>query len=289
MRTPSRFDLTGRVVLVTGGTAGIGRATAKLLHRKGATVVVCGRHEGRLQETVAELPGTHGIRADTTVPEDRASLLAEVLERHGRLDALVLNAGQGWAGLVEDMPAEDVERVIAVNLTATVQLARAALPALLADGGGDLVVMSSIAAWSQVPPLTVYCATKAGVQGFARGLRREVSGRGVRVHTVNPVAVRTEWLARGHGYEPSSDADAHPRLSPGIPPSLVARAVARTLRSPWSREVSVPRISGLARLGEVPPVDKALDIALSRIPGGIEGFADQMVGPRVSRRGEERP
>ena len=131
----------------------------------------------------------------------------------------MLNAGLGWAGLVEDMPGEAVTGIVALNLTGAIELTRLALPHLLAAaaerGRADVVAVSSVAAWSQVPPLTVYSATKAGLAGFVKGLRREVTARGVRVHTVNPFFVETEWLARGHGHPPVSDADAQGRLSRG--------------------------------------------------------------------------
>ena len=158
--------------------------------------------------------------ADVADAADRAALVDRVLDEHGRLDAVVLNAGLGWAGLLEDMPGEAVEGIVALNLTGAIELTRLSLPHLLAAAGehgrADVVAVSSVAAWSQVPPLTVYSATKAGLHGFVKGLRREVTARGVRVHTVNPFFVQTEWLARGHGHPPESDADARDRLSRGM-------------------------------------------------------------------------
>ncbi|RKS68012.1 short-subunit dehydrogenase [Motilibacter peucedani] len=253
MGRSSPRTLDGRVVLVTGGSAGIGRAVAETLHARGATVAVCARGAERLRATAQALPGVQAVVADLTVEEDRTHLFDAVLAAHGRLDAVVLNAGQGWVGLVEDMPASAAERMVAVNLTATVQTSARALPHLL-ERGGDLVFVSSVLAWCQVPPFTVYAASKAGVAGYVRGLRREVTGRGVRVHTVNPMFVATEWL---------SDSG---RASWGIPPRLVAAAVARCLTSRRSRTLSVPRVVGAARLGEVWPVDRALDVVVSARP-----------------------
>src|ERR687889_756029 len=257
-----------RVVLVTGGSAGIGRSTVTRLARDGARVVTCARGGDRLEQAVGALPGVSTVAADVADAADRDRLLDRVLDEHGRLDAVVLNAGLGWAGLVEEMPGDEVERLIGLNLTGVVQLTRSALPHLLSAaaqrGRADVVTVASAAAWSQVPPLTVYSATKAGVRGFVKGLRREVTARGVRVHTVNPGPVATEWLARGHGSPPVSDADAPARLSRGIRSERVAEQIGRCLTSPWSRTVAVPRWMGLARLGEVPPVDRVLDLVLSR-------------------------
>jgi NAD(P)-dependent dehydrogenase (short-subunit alcohol dehydrogenase family) len=273
------------VVLVTGGSAGIGRAAVTRLAEEGYRVVTCARGGERLDEAIAGLPGVTGVVADVADAADRARLLDRVLEEHDRLDAVVLNAGLGWAGLLEDMPGEVVEGIVALNLTGVIELTRLALPHLLSvareSGRADVVAVSSVAAWTQVPPLTVYSATKAGVDGFVKGLRREVTARGMRVHTVNPFFVRTEWLARGHGHAPQSDADARGRLSRGIAPERVAEQIAGCLTAPRSRTVAVPRWAGLTRLGEVPPVNRLLDAVLSRETRRIRALAARSVARRA--------
>jgi NAD(P)-dependent dehydrogenase (short-subunit alcohol dehydrogenase family) len=278
-------DLRDRVVLVTGGSAGIGRAIVRRLAASGARVVTCARDGARLAQALADVPGATGTTADVSSGADRAALVQGVIDEHGRLDAVVLNAAVGYAGLVEDTPADAVETMVATNLTGVIDLGRRALPHLLASaaerGRGDLLVIASSAALSQVPPLTIYSATKAGAHGFVKGLRREVTARGVRVHSVTPGPVATEWLVRGRGAAPVSDEDAEGRLSPGIRPERVAAQVARSLTSTWSRTVSVPRWMGLARLGEVPPVDRLLDVAVSRQADRIRRTTDRMVADRL--------
>ncbi|RBY85478.1 SDR family oxidoreductase [Blastococcus sp. TF02A-30] len=278
-------DRSSRVVLVTGGSAGIGRAAVARVAETGARVVTCARSGVRLAEAVGGLPGVTAVVADLTRGEDRQRLVDRVLADHGRLDAVVLNAGQGWAGLVEDMPGERVEELVALNLTGAIDLTRLALPHLLAaareHGRADVVALSSVAAWARVPPLTVYSATKAGLDGFVKGLRREVTARGVRVHTVNPFFVRTEWLARGHGSPPVSDDDARGRLSRGIDPDRVAAQVVSCLDAPRSRTVAVPRWAGAARLGEVTPVNRVLDRVLSGQVSRIRAIATRAVRKRT--------
>jgi NAD(P)-dependent dehydrogenase (short-subunit alcohol dehydrogenase family) len=278
-------DRSTRVVLVTGGSAGIGRAVVAQVAATGARVVTCARDGVRLAEAVGGLPGVTAVVADLTRGEDRERLVERVLADHGRLDAVVLNAGQGWAGLVEDMPGERVEELISLNLTGAVELTRLSLPHLLTaareHGRADVVALSSVAAWARVPPLTVYSATKAGLDGFVKGMRREVTARGVRVHTVNPFFVRTEWLARGHGSPPVSDDDARGRLSRGIHPDRVAAQVVRSLGAPRSRTVAVPRWAGAARLGEVPPVNRLLDRVLSARVAAIGRLAARSVQRRT--------
>jgi NAD(P)-dependent dehydrogenase (short-subunit alcohol dehydrogenase family) len=273
------------VVLVTGGSAGIGRAAVTRFAEEGYRVLTCARGGERLDEAITGLSDVTGVVADVAAAADRRMLVDRVLDEHGRLDAIVLNAGLGWAGLLEDMPGEVVEGIVAVNLTGAIELTRLALPHLLAtareNGRADVVAVSSVAAWSQVPPLTVYSATKAGVDGFVKGLRREVTARGVRVHTVNPFFVRTEWLARGHGHAPQSDADARGRLSRGIAPERVAEQIVGCLTAPRSRTVAVPRWAGLTRLGEVTPVNRLLDVALSGRADGVRQLATRAVQRRT--------
>ncbi|RZU31814.1 SDR family oxidoreductase [Blastococcus saxobsidens] len=277
-------SLRERVVLVTGGSAGIGRAVVHRLAASDARVVACARDRSRLSEALAGVDGATAVPADVSSATDRVALVERVVSEHGRLDAVVLNAALGYAALVEETPQEAVEAMIATNLTGVVDVARLALPHLLQAaaerGRADVLVTASSAALAQVPPLTIYSATKAGVHGFVKGLRREVTARGVRVHSITPGPVSTEWLVRGRGAAPVSDEDAEGRLSPGIAPERVAEQVVRSLTSPWSRSVSVPRWMGLARLGEVPPIDRLLDLALSRQAGRIQRVTDRMVADR---------
>jgi NAD(P)-dependent dehydrogenase (short-subunit alcohol dehydrogenase family) len=268
--------LTGRVVLVTGISAGIGRATTVRLLGHGARVVGCARDLADL----AAVPGLTAVEADVTDEADRERLVATALATHGRIDALVNNAGIGWVGLVEDMPAEAVRPVVDTNLTAVMDLTRRVLPGMLARGDGDVVVVSSAAAWVPVPTLAVYSGTKAGVDGFARALRREVSARGVRVHTVNPGPVRTQWLPRSAGSAPG-EPDRIARLGPGVPPEWVARAVEGCLTRPWSRSVGVPRAVELARLTLLPGVDRVLDVAFSHVAPTLSGWALHLARGRV--------
>jgi NAD(P)-dependent dehydrogenase (short-subunit alcohol dehydrogenase family) len=248
-------------------------------------VVTCARDGARLTEALANLPGVTGTVADVASGSDRVALVQRVVEEHGRLDAVVLNAAIGYAGLVEDTPADAVTAMVDTNLTGVVDLARLALPHLLRSatdrGRADLLVVTSAAALSQVPPLTIYSATKAGAHGFVKGLRREVTARGVRVHSVTPGPVATEWLVRGRGAAPVSDDDAEGRLSRGIRSERVADQVVRSLTSYWSRTVSVPRWMGLARLGEVPPVDRLLDLTLSRQTDRIRRTTERSVADRL--------
>ena len=257
--------LAGRTALVTGVTSGIGRATAEALLTQGVHVVGCARDEERLALVAADLPGLVGMRADVRVAADRAALVEAVLDRFGALDVLVNNAGVGYFGTVADMTADDVERIVATNVTGLVDLTRLVLPGMLRRGSGDVVMLSSAAIWLTLPPLTVYAASKHAVDGFVVGLRRELAGTGVRVSSVNPGFVATEFLARAQRRHPR---EGEVPRAPGIGPGYVARQVVSVLSPGRGRTVAVPRLLGAARLLTVPPFTYAVDagVRLTRRP-----------------------
>lgn len=132
----------GRVVVVTGASGGIGRATALRLARHGATVIGAARDTGRLSRLADEVNVRTKIETmacDVRSAADRRALIEQVLATHGRIDALVNNAGVGFDGLLEDMSLEDVERVVQTNITGLVDLTRLVLPNMLTRGSGDVV------------------------------------------------------------------------------------------------------------------------------------------------------
>ncbi len=248
-------------MLVTGGSAGIGLTVAARLAAAGARVVTCARDEDRLRAAARRLPGdVWPVACDLADQRQRGELVGQVVERHGRLDALVNNAGQGQVGLLTELTADEVRTLFEVNVVAVADLTRHVLPHL-AGRGGDVVMISSLGGWVPVPPLSLYSATKAGVDGLVHALRREVP-RGVRVHTVNPGPVRTEWLLRAAGLRPTDD-EGRRGHSFGVRPELVADEVRRCLTAHRHRTVTVPRWLGIGRLAGMPPLANVLDIAVA--------------------------
>lgn len=260
---PLARDLTGRVVVITGGTAGIGRATALRLARRGATVVACARHKDGLAQLQVEEPRIVARRCDVADDVDRERLVAQTLAEQGRIDVLVNNVGIGWSGRVADMSVEQIRRLVETNVVGTIDLTRLVLPHLVERGDGDVVFIASGASWFAAPPLTVYSATKYAVAGFAEGLRREVAAAGVRVHTIHPGLVRTEFTARAGGEVPGETAH-RPAPGPGFPPEWVAAAIERSLTQPWRRTVAVPRVLGATRVVKLPPLQHVVDFVVSR-------------------------
>lgn len=205
-----RMRLAGARVLVTGASSGIGAATALELSARGARLVLSGRDQEALADVAARTGGE-------VLPADLSDPSADLAVRAGRVDMLVACAGEGWSGPLARMSGGTAERMIAVNLTAHVQLTRLLLPGMLERGRGHLVYVASIAGVVGVREEAVYAATKAGLLAFAESLRYEVPGLGVTA--VVPGVVDTPFFARrGRPY-------TRRRPAP-VPPERVARAIA---------------------------------------------------------------
>lgn len=195
MSLESPFSLAGRTVLVTGASSGIGRAAAVLCAGQGARLVLTGRDEARLQETLAALSaGDHLV-----VPArlDDAAERAQLVAALPRLDGVVFCAGTLRSVPVRFAAEEDISELIQINYTATALLTTALLGQKRIARGASLVYVSSVAAHhSAEPGNALYAASKAAVAAFARNLATEVVARGIRVNCVVPGMVRTPLLAR---------------------------------------------------------------------------------------------
>ncbi|MGW5264762.1 SDR family NAD(P)-dependent oxidoreductase [Microbispora sp. NPDC004025] len=201
-------------VLVTGASSGIGAATALELSARGARLVLSGRDEEALAG-VAARTGGEPLPADLS--DGTVDRGADLAVRAGRVDVLVACAGEGWSGPLARMSGGTAERVVAVNLTAHLQLTRLLLPGMIERGRGHLVYVASIAGVVGVREEAVYAATKAGLLAFAESLRYELPEVGVTA--VVPGVVDTPFFARrGRPY-------TRRRPAP-VPPERVARAIA---------------------------------------------------------------
>jgi len=186
-----------RIVLITGASAGIGRATAVRLARDGASLVICARRAEKLRETAAEIERSGGQVlaqvADVTRPGDMRDLVARGLDRFGRLDAAVCNAGFGVYGSIDTVEPAQMQKVLDVNYMGTYHTIRAALPVFRRQGFGHIVVVSSIVGRRGVPFTGAYAATKFAQVGLAEALRTELKGTGIHVSTVLPISTPTEF------------------------------------------------------------------------------------------------
>ena len=222
-------DLTGTVVAITGATAGIGAAAARQLVEAGANVAVGGRRQERLDELVAELGDDRvvGVVCDVRDPADNAALFAAALEKGGRHHSVVPNAGIGMYGAILDYPDGEIARMVDTNYTGTIWTVRAALPAMLeTTGGGDVVIVASVAGLRGGGDEAVYAGTKFAQVGLAGALDRELREKGVRVTAVCPAGVETEF-ALGAGRTAGDES-----LAAYLRPEDVAHAVVTVLQQP---------------------------------------------------------
>jgi 3-oxoacyl-[acyl-carrier protein] reductase len=193
------FDLGGKVALVTGASRGIGRAIAAGLADQGAFVVAAarGEHAGDTVQAIAARGGrAEVVGVDVTDSEALAALPADVVDRHGRLDIVVSNAGIVRDQLLLRMKRADWDVVLATNLTATFTLAQAAVRPMLKQRAGRIIAISSVVAQVGNAGQVNYAASKAGLIGFSKALAREVASRGITVNAIAPGLIDTEMTRR---------------------------------------------------------------------------------------------
>lgn len=247
--------------LVTGASSGIGAAFARALAQQGYEVVLVGRDRERLAAVAAGLAGpARVVVADLTREPDLAAVEAVAADPDAPVDLLVNNAAAGWHGPFVEHDPDLLGATVALNVTAAVRLARAALPGMLARGRGGLINVSSVAGSSPAPRMAVYAATKAFVDSWSATLVQETRGTAVTVTCVRPGYVRsafhdrsgedldhlpdTEWIPADTVAARALDAHARGRASVVVLPDLPVRE--RALRqgrgwllrhAPWVRDV----------------------------------------------------
>ena len=188
------MDLSDKVAVVTGASSGIGEATARALAREGCAVVLVARREDRLERIADEIENGRTFVVPTDVADEGevTAMVEETLEEFGSIDILVNNAGVLCPDPVADADRADFRTQVQVNLLGVMNTTHAALPAMLDSDGGDIVTVSSMNARYPAEGGSAYTASKCGVNGFCRSLRKEMSEEDVRVSIVMPGPVESE-------------------------------------------------------------------------------------------------
>jgi len=193
--------LQNKRAIVTGGTRGIGRAIVEALLAEGAIVTLCGRTEESTVVAVAELanPGVHGIAADVSDETDVAALFRFAVDRMGGVDILVANAGIGIFQPAGEMSLADWKRTIDINLTGAFLCSRYAIQTMRTSGGGFIVHLSSLAGKNPFAGGAAYNASKFGLNGMSEAMMLDHRHDGIRVTTIMPGSVDTEFSPRSAG------------------------------------------------------------------------------------------
>lgn len=189
--------LNKKVVIITGGAGRIGQATAKRFVEEGASLLLSDVDESALQEVVQSLDSesVSYLVTDVTKNGDNEQLVATALERYGRLDAFIANAGiEGAVAGIPDYPEEIFDKVMAINVKGAFLGIKHALPAIAQNGGGSIIILSSIAGLMSVPGLVGYATSKHAVIGLMRTAAKEGAGFCVRVNTINPGPLESRMM-----------------------------------------------------------------------------------------------
>jgi NAD(P)-dependent dehydrogenase (short-subunit alcohol dehydrogenase family) len=220
--------LAGKIALISGGTSGIGAATAKLFQAEGATVIVTGSSQKTVDAAAPSLTGIELIVSDASDVAATKALVDHVKAKHGRIDVLFVNAGVARFAPAADIDEAFFDAQFNVNVKGAFFLIKHAAP-VLSDGGSVILTASVAGSTGGLPGATVYGATKAALRSFGRTFARELSPRGVRVNTISPGPIDTPIFLK-NGY-PQAAADAFlegakSRIPLGRPgqPAEVARA-----------------------------------------------------------------
>lgn len=226
----------GRLVVITGASSGIGRATALELSRVGARLVLAARRIAELEQVAAECR-SNGASADVveTDVSDRHACERLIARASGiaPVDILINNAGFAIFDRVTDAQPDELEAMMTTNYFGAVWCTRAVLPAMIARGEGLIINVGSITGIMGFAGMSGYCATKFALHGFTEGLQSEVKRSGVRVALVCPGTTRTDFfITAHHGKMPAAS-----RLLLAIPPERVARKIVKVLRRPRPRTI----------------------------------------------------
>ncbi len=197
--------LNGKVALVTGGTSGIGKATAIAFARAGAKVVLTGRREKEGAQIVDEIRKLGGdaafVRADVAKDADVKAMVDFTVGKYGRLDLAFNNAGVEWTGPLDQATEAEYRRVFDTNVWGVLNSMRHEIPVMLKNGGGAIVNNSSVAGHVGLPGASIYMASKHAVEGLTKSIALEFAKQSIRVNAVAPGVIATDMLDRFAGKE----------------------------------------------------------------------------------------
>lgn len=238
------MEINGSVVLVTGASSGIGEATARLASQAGAKLILLARREDRIQKLAGELGDALAVRCDVTNVGEVGKAVAAALEKFGRIDVLVNNAGQGLQGSIDDIKIEDFRELLDLNLVAPLIMMQAVLPAMRKQGGGSIVNVSSGITFAPLPNTGAYNSSKSGLNMLSNVARGELAGAGIAVSTFYPFITATEFIDSIKAGKEEAKALESGVTSVSHRPELVAEKILHLVSTGEERADLVPEQFG---------------------------------------------
>lgn len=233
-------DISGKVIIITGASSGIGFATAKKLSEQGAIVSLAARRIDRLEDLVAEIKTKGGQamarKTDITKHEDLKALVEETISLFGKVDVIVNNAGVMPLSLIEDLKFEEWNQMIDVNIKGVLNGIAATLPHFKAQKSGQVINVSSLAGHMVMPTSAVYSATKAVVLLLSEGFRQEVKPYNIRTTIISPGLVESELSHTISVAEVKASIDEFRKLS--IPAENIANAISYVISQPFDVDIN---------------------------------------------------
>jgi NADP-dependent 3-hydroxy acid dehydrogenase YdfG len=233
--------IAGKIVVITGASSGLGEATARMLSRYGAIVVLGARRVNRIQSLADELSGTGSAKAlaiatDVTHSDQVKNLVDQAVQSYGRIDVMINNAGLMPHSPIERLKIEDWDRMIDVNIKGVLYGIAAALPYMKQQKSGHFINVSSVAGHKVRPGGVIYSATKHAVRVISEGLRQEVKPYNIRTTVISPGAVATELPESAT--EPDIREDLRKSYQGAIPADSFARAVVFAMSQPEDVDIN---------------------------------------------------
>ena len=226
------MQIRKKVIIVTGASGGIGRATAKYLAAQGAKLVLAARSAAKLKELAAELPGSLTVPADMTKSADVANLINKTMDRYGRVDVLVNNAGQGMWIPVENIDIEHYQKLMDLNVYGYLRAMQAVIPVMRKQGGGMIVNVSSMTTVRIVANAAAYASTKHAVNSLTLTAREELAKDYIVVSLIRPKLVDTNFGRNSILPEPEALRDPNnPNRPPIDTPETVAVKISELIQS----------------------------------------------------------
>jgi short-subunit dehydrogenase len=218
------MDIKDKIAIVTGASAGIGLALARLLAEKGATVVLAARSADKLKQLEKEIPGSVAIPADMQKPEDIHNLIQQARDRFGRIDILVNNAGQGLRAPVEAIDLAEYRAIMELNVFAVLVAMQEVIPVMRKQGGGTILNVGSMVSKNTFPTLAAYASTKYALNALSLTARQELANAHIIVSVFHPKMTATDFGQNARGQQYDSRA-GRPGMSVDTPEAVAARIV----------------------------------------------------------------